>query len=110
MGIGLYRAYSNLLLLISYNAAEESALWSPNWDPKAYNLLKKIPFMQGGAPFVFFFLDFVKICQSFPLFYRKPAKNSQQILVECVQKHFKSALEKLPNFAKNLYVTTEWKN
>ena len=56
--------------------------------------------MQGGAPFVFFLLIFVKICQSFPLFYRKPAKNSQQILEECVQKHFKSALEKLPNFAK----------
>ena len=56
--------------------------------------------MQGEASFVLFFVDFVKIFQSFPLFYRKPAKNSQQILVECVQKHFKSALEKLPNFAK----------
>ena len=63
---------------------------------------KNFIFMRGEASFVFFFVDFVKIWQSFPLFYRKPAKNSQQILVECVQKHFTSALEKLPNFAKNL--------
>ena len=66
--------------------------------------------MQGEASFVFFFVDFVKICQSFPLFYRKPAKYSQQILVECAQKHFKSALGKLPKFAKKKLSNTEWKN
>ena len=30
-------------------------------DPKAYNLLKKMIFMQVGAPLVFFLFDFVKI-------------------------------------------------
>ena len=30
-------------------------------DPKAYNLLKKMIFMQGRALSVFFLLDFVKI-------------------------------------------------
>ena len=63
-------------------------------DPKAYNLLKKLIFMQGGAPLVFFLLNFVKICQSFLLFYRKPAKNNQQILIEYSQKHFKGELGK----------------
>ena len=46
-------------------------------DPKDYNLLKKLIFMQGGTPLVFFLLDFAKIRQSLLLFYRKPAKNSQ---------------------------------
>ena len=66
--------------------------------------------MRGEASFVFFFVNFVKICQSLPLFYRKPAKNSQQILVECAQKHLKSALGKLPKFAKKILSYTEWKN
>ena len=56
--------------------------------------------MRGGAPLVFFLLDFAKIRQSFLLFYLKPAKNSQQTLIEYAQKHFKSALGKLPNFAE----------
>ena len=64
--------------------------------------------MQGGAPFVFFFVDFVKICQSFPLFYRKPAKNSQQILVECAQKHCESAFGKLPKFNQKI-LSNNWK-
>ena len=63
---------------------------------------KKIIFMRGEALFVFFFVDFVKICQSFPLFYRKPAINSQQILMECVQNHFKSALKNFQILPKNL--------
>ena len=65
--------------------------------------------MQEGTPFVFFFVDFCENLQSFPFFYHKPAKNSQQILVECVQKHFKSALEKLPNFAKKFISNNKMK-
>ena len=58
--------------------------------------------MQGEASSVFFLLDFAKIRQSFLLFYRKPAKNSQQTLIEYAQKHFKSALGKLPNSTKKI--------
>jgi len=58
--------------------------------------------MQGGAPLVFFLLAFAKIRQSFLLFYRKPAKNSQQTLIEYAQKHFKSALGKLPKYAEKI--------
>ena len=35
-------------------------------DPKAYNLLKILTFMQGGAPLVFFLLDFAKKSPEFP--------------------------------------------
>ena len=48
-------------LFFFYSDAEESALWSSNWDPKAYNLLEKFIFMRGGAPLVFFLFDFAKI-------------------------------------------------
>ena len=58
--------------------------------------------MQGGASLVFFLLDFVKIRQIFLLFYRKPAKNNQQKLIEYAQKHFKSALGKLPKSAEKI--------
>ena len=71
-------------------------------DPKAYNLLKNLIFMQGGASLVFFLLDFAKIRQSFFLFYRKPAKNNQQTLIEYAQKHFKSAMGKLPKSAEKI--------
>ena len=63
-------------------------------DRKDYNLLKKLIFMQGGASLVFFLLNFAKICQSFFIFYYKPAKNSQQTLVEYAPKHFKIGLGK----------------
>ena len=56
--------------------------------------------MRGGAPLVFFLLDFAKIHQSFLLFYRKPPKDSQQTLIEYAQKHFKSALGNLLSFSK----------
>ena len=81
---------------------EESALWSSNWDPKVYNLLEKIVFMRGGVSLVFFLLDFAKIRQSFLLFYCKPAKNNQQTLIEYAQKHFKSALGKLPKSVEKI--------
>ena len=58
--------------------------------------------MRGGAPLVFFLLDFAKIHQSFLLFYRKPPKDSQQTLIEYAQKHFKSSLEKLPKSTKKI--------
>ena len=63
--------------------------------------MKKLIFMQREASFVFFFLDFAKIRQGF-LFYRKPAKNDQQILIEYAQKHFESVLEKLPKFVEKI--------
>jgi len=71
-------------------------------DPKAYSWLKILIFMQGGASLVFLLLNFAKIRQGFLLFYRKPAKNIQQSLVEYSQKHFKSALKKLTNVYWNI--------
>ena len=56
--------------------------------------------MQVGAPLVFLLLNFVKICQSFLLFYWKSAKTSKQILIEYTRKHFESVLEKLAKFVK----------
>ena len=64
-------------------------------DPKAYNLLKNEYLWKEGASWVFLLLNFAKIRQSFPLFYCKPAKRSQQTSVEYAPKHFKSALGKL---------------
>ena len=74
---------------------------------KGLQLVKRIIFMWGEALFVFFFVDFVKICQSFPLFYCKPAKKNQQILVECAQQLFKSAFGKLPKFSQKI-LSNNW--
>ena len=57
--------------------------------------------MQGGAPLVVFLLDFAKVRQSF-IFSCKPAKNNQQTLIEYAQKHFKSALGKLPKSTEKI--------
>ena len=85
-----------LKTLIKSYSIEETHFGPYTLDPKAYNLLKILIFMWGGASLVFFLLDFAKIRQSFLFFYRKPAKNSQPTLIEYAQKHFKSALGKLP--------------
>ena len=63
-------------------------------DPKAYNLLKKMIFMKGGASLVFLLLNFAKICQSFLLFYCKPTKKNDEKNVKDTQRYLKSVFDR----------------
>ena len=71
---------------------------------------KKYFFMRGGASFVFFLSILWNFAIVFLSFITNLQKNSQQILVECAQNHFKSALGKLLKFAKKFLSNNRMKN
>ena len=77
MGTGLYRAYSNLLLLIGYNASAEMDFGPCYLGSKGLQHTRKISPAKGKASWELRMFEKVIFRQSFLLFFDGPAKNQQ---------------------------------